>query len=39
MLMSKYDFYKCKMAKLVIYSYLEGYELYHKIALLNKATR
>jgi hypothetical protein len=39
MLLFKDDFYQSKMLKLVTFSYLEGYELYHKIALLDRATR
>jgi hypothetical protein len=37
--LSKDDYFKCKMVKLLTFSYLQGDELYHKIALLDRATR
>jgi hypothetical protein len=33
------EFQKHKMLKLLTFSYLHGYELYHKIAILDKTTR
>jgi hypothetical protein len=33
------EFYNHKGVRLTIYSYLEGCTLYHKIALLDRATR
>ncbi len=39
MLLGQEEFQQNKMLKLLTFSFLQGCDLYHKIALLNKATR